>query len=110
MRPLRVAGGAHPSSLAREGDEKFVLTTLTTHSRETVRQYSALQVTGEVPLYVPGQATPHFARLGQQRGEIVRHHLIQHCPLRLPAPVFPPVLPHLSLPRHTSPGHTLLAG
>ncbi len=42
---------------------KFVLTTLTTHPREAVRQYSALQVPGEVPLHVPGQATPHFARL-----------------------------------------------
>jgi hypothetical protein len=50
MRPLRVAGRAHPSSLAREGNEKLVLATLAAHPREAVRQYSALQVPGEVSL------------------------------------------------------------
>ena len=44
MRSLRVAGGTHPSSLAREGDEKLVLATLAAHPREAVRQHSALQV------------------------------------------------------------------
>jgi hypothetical protein len=76
MRPLRVAGWAHSSSLVREGDEKFILTTLTTHPRESVRQYSALQVSGEVPLHVPGQNAPRLARFRQQRGEFVPHRLI----------------------------------
>jgi len=58
MRPLRVAGGAHPSSLAREGDEQLVLATLAAHPREAVRQHSAFQVPGEVPLHIPGQVRP----------------------------------------------------
>jgi hypothetical protein len=33
MRPLRVAGGTHPSSLAPEGDEKLVLATLAARPR-----------------------------------------------------------------------------
>jgi hypothetical protein len=110
MRPLRIAGRAHPSSLAREGDEKFVLTTLTAHPREAVRQHSTLQVPGEVPLHVPGQAAPQLARLRQQRGEVVPHRRIQHRPLRPPLPVLPPVRPHQPLPSHTSPGHTLPPG
>ena len=40
--------------LLREGDEKLVLATLAAHPREAVRQHSAFQVLGEVPLHVPG--------------------------------------------------------
>ncbi|SEM95013.1 hypothetical protein SAMN05444354_12693 [Stigmatella aurantiaca] len=91
-------------------DEKLVLATLTAHPREAARQHTALQVLGEVPLHIPGQATPHLARFLQQRGQVVSHRLIQHRPLRPPAPVLPPVLPCLPLPSHTSPGYTLLVG
>ena len=49
MRALRVTGGTHPSSLAREGDEKLVLATLAAHPREAMRQHSALQVPGVRP-------------------------------------------------------------
>jgi FtsP/CotA-like multicopper oxidase with cupredoxin domain len=45
MRPLRVAGGTHPSPLAREGDEQLVLATLAAHPREAVRQHSAFNNT-----------------------------------------------------------------
>jgi len=107
MGPLRVTGGAHPSPLAREGDEKLVLATLAAHPCEAVRQHPALQVPGEVPLHIPGQAAPHLVRLRQQRGQVVPHRLVEHRPLRLPSPVRPPVRPHLPLPSHTSPGHTL---
>ncbi|ATB42201.1 hypothetical protein CYFUS_007678 [Cystobacter fuscus] len=107
MRPLRVAGRAHPSALTREGDEQLVLATLAAHPREAVRQHSAFQVLGEVPLHVPGQAAPYLAGLRQQCGQVVPHRLVQHRPLRLPSPVHPPVRPHLPLPSHTSPGHTL---
>jgi hypothetical protein len=40
-------------------------------------------------LSIPGQASPHFDRLGQQRGEVVPHHLVQHYSLR-------PLPPHLT--------------
>ena len=36
LRPLCVTGRAHPSSLAREGDEQFVLATLAAHPRSRV--------------------------------------------------------------------------
>ncbi|RKI58439.1 hypothetical protein D7X55_26870 [Corallococcus sp. AB049A] len=52
-KKVRVAGGAHPSPLAREGDE-----------------HSAFQVPGEVPLHVPGQAASHLTCLRQRRGEV----------------------------------------
>ena len=110
MRPLRVTGGAHPSPLAREGDEQFVLATLAAHPREAVCQHSAFQVPGEVPLHVPGQAASQLTCLRQQRGEVVPHRLVQHRPLRLPPPVRPPALLHLPLPSHTSPGLTLRRG
>jgi len=47
---------AKGGSLASSGFGSAPATTLTAHPREAVCQHTALQVLGEIPLYIPGQS------------------------------------------------------
>jgi hypothetical protein len=86
----RRAARTDSSSLAAERHNDLVVTALTAHAREAVREDAAAQIRGELALDVarqPAAVGVGVAQLGEQRLGVPGHQLVQHGSFRGAAPV-----------------------
>ena len=83
------ARGAEASALAGEGDQLTLAPLAAAQDREASLQHAAVEVAPELAAHEPGQRPPRVGvRPGQERGQVLGDHLVQHRALRLTPPPF----------------------